>query len=326
MRRLTVTSTLTLCFLIVWAIGASCAATNVALNATVTLHGAPFFENGWGGGLVVSPDTIVDAVFFPRHHQWDQGPGWWDSHDGQERYITIDLEGVFRIESFIVQADDNDAYILYYWDIYENTWKVAWNVPNYDVYPDPLNWGMQTRPNPSDNTERYNLSAPIVTNALKFEGNLNDSDRYFSVSEIQAYGERLVPVDIKPQSCPNPLNVTAKGVLPAAILGTENFDVTQIDFSTVALEGVHPLRWTMEDVATPFEPYIGKEVKCDCTTNGPDGYMDLTLKFDIQEVVAELGDVHDGEVRVLKLTGNLKEEFGGTPIIGEDVVVILKKK
>jgi hypothetical protein len=29
---------------------------------------------------------------------------------------------------------------------------------------------------------------------------------------------------------------------------------------------------------------------------------------------------------VVTLTGNLKEEFGGTPITGEDVVRILKKK
>ena len=34
-----------------------------------------------------------------------------------------------------------------------------------------------------------------------------------------------VPIDIKPQSCPNPLNVNSKGVLPVAILGTDTFDV-----------------------------------------------------------------------------------------------------
>lgn len=134
-----------------------------------------------------------------------------------------------------------------------------------------------------------------------------------------------VPLDIKPQSCPNPLNVKSKGVLPAAILGTADFDVSQVDPATVQLEGVSPLRWAMEDVATPFEPYTGKE-GCDaCTTEGPDDYMDLTLKFDKQAIVAALGDVSDGQCLVLHLTGNLKEEFGGTAIVGEDVVWILKK-
>jgi len=141
-----------------------------------------------------------------------------------------------------------------------------------------------------------------------------------------AQEEVPVPVDIKPESCPNPLNVKSKGVLPVAILGTEDFDVTQIDPATIELEGVAPLRWDLEDVATPYEPFVGKE-DCmeDCIIDGPDGFLDLTLKFDTQEVVDALGEVFDGECLPLTLTGNLSEEFGGTPIVGEDVVLILKK-
>ena len=136
----------------------------------------------------------------------------------------------------------------------------------------------------------------------------------------------LVPVDIKPQSCPNPLNVNDNGVLPVAILGTEDFDVTKVDPASVRLEEVAPLRWALEDVVTPFEPYTGKE-DCfeDCTTKGPDDFMDLTLKFSEQEVISALGDVSDGDCLVLHLTGNLKEEYGGSPFVGEDVVLILKK-
>ena len=57
----------------------------------------------------------------------------------------------------------------------------------------------------------------------------------------------------------------------------------------------------------------------------PDGYLDLVLMFDAQELVAALGEVSDGDVLVLHLHGNLKEEYGGTPIAGEDVVRIIKK-
>jgi hypothetical protein len=134
-----------------------------------------------------------------------------------------------------------------------------------------------------------------------------------------------VPVDIKPTSCRNPLNVKEKGVLPVAILGTEDFDVSQVDPATVTLMGVTPLRWAMEDVATPYEPYLGKQDAYDCTTDGPDGFMDLTFKFKTQEVIAALGEVNGGDVLVIPLTGFLTEEFGGTPIVGEDVIVILKK-
>jgi hypothetical protein len=134
-----------------------------------------------------------------------------------------------------------------------------------------------------------------------------------------------VPVDIKPTSCRNPINTKDKGVQPVAILGTEDFDVTQVDPATVLLMGVAPLRWAYEDVATPYEPYIGKEGAFACTTEGPDGYLDLVFHFDTQELVEALGEVADGDVIVIPLTGNLSEEFGGTPIVGEDVVVILKK-
>lgn len=136
-----------------------------------------------------------------------------------------------------------------------------------------------------------------------------------------------VPVDIKPTSCQNPLNTTEKGVLPVAILGFEDFDVSMIDPASVRLlDGVAPLRWAYEDVATPYEPFLGKEGAFDCTEEGPDGYMDLTFKFKSQEVVAALGDVADGDVLVIPLSGFLLEEFGGTPIVGEDVIVILQKK
>ncbi|MFQ5907633.1 MAG: hypothetical protein ACE5JE_02215 [Thermoplasmata archaeon] len=131
-----------------------------------------------------------------------------------------------------------------------------------------------------------------------------------------------VPVDIRPGSCRNPLNVKSQGVLPVAILGTGDFDVSQIDPSTVELEGISPLRWSMEDVATPYEPYMGKEDAFDCTTDGPDGFFDLTLKFSTQAIVGVLGEVFDGDVLVLGLHG---EHWDGTSFDGEDVVVILKK-
>ena len=135
-----------------------------------------------------------------------------------------------------------------------------------------------------------------------------------------------VSVDIRPQTCPNPINTGIKGVLPVAILGTDDLDVTQIDPATVRLSDVAPLRWSLSDESTPFIPMVGKENCEDCNELGPDGYLDLTLKFNPLDVLATLGGVNDGDCIVLTLTGSLKEEFGSTPIIGEDVVVILKKR
>lgn len=134
-----------------------------------------------------------------------------------------------------------------------------------------------------------------------------------------------VAVDIKPTSCPNPLNVKDPGVFSVAIVGTEDFDVSKVDPQSVTLAGVPPLRWSLEDVCTPYLPLLGKEDQLACTESGPDGRLDLTLKFDVHEVTEALGNVVDREVLTLSLTGNLSEAHGGAPILGEDVVVIVKR-
>ena len=132
-----------------------------------------------------------------------------------------------------------------------------------------------------------------------------------------------VSLDIKPRSCPNRLNTKSRLFISAAILGSEYFDVSEVDISSVRVEGVEPLRWSFKDVATPFLPMVGK-IDCyeDCNDLGPDGFMDLTLKFDTQAIVKALGEVEDGQCLTLQLTGNL---YDGTPIVGEDVVVIIKR-
>jgi hypothetical protein len=129
-------------------------------------------------------------------------------------------------------------------------------------------------------------------------------------------------VDIKPQSCPNPINVGANGILPVAILGTSSFDVTTVDPSSVRLQGVSPLRSALEDVATPFTGALVSATSC--TTAGADGFTDLVLFFDKPAVSAALGPVTNGQVLVLTLTGNLLPSFGGTAISGQDVVVVNK--
>jgi hypothetical protein len=132
-------------------------------------------------------------------------------------------------------------------------------------------------------------------------------------------GGFAVYFDIKPGSCPNPLNVKSSGVLPAAVLGTENFDVMTIDLTMLRLTlagmngGVMPLRSSYEDVGTPFMGAL-----CDCHELEGDGITDLTLKFDTQEVVTGLGlaSMPEGDVE-LTLTGYL---VNGEPITGADCV------
>jgi len=131
---------------------------------------------------------------------------------------------------------------------------------------------------------------------------------------------QAVPLDVKPCSCPNPFNTTDKGVLPVAILGSDELNVRDIDSASLTLAGVPLLRDAYEDVAAPYEPWIGKVGVEDCTTAGPDGFEDLVLKFRAEQIMAALGPVFDREVVMIELNGFL---FDGTPIVGEDVIRIL---
>ncbi|NIS51734.1 MAG: hypothetical protein GWN00_33020 [Aliifodinibius sp.] len=124
-----------------------------------------------------------------------------------------------------------------------------------------------------------------------------------------------VAVDIKPGSCPNPLNVNSKGVLPVAVLGTEDFDVKAIDVASIRLAGIGPARSSYEDVAAPVSDTNG----CNCITDGPDGFLDLTLKFETKRIVEAVGDVNDGDQVQLELIGVLFDE---TPIEGADCILI----
>jgi hypothetical protein len=135
----------------------------------------------------------------------------------------------------------------------------------------------------------------------------------------------VVPMDIKPTSCPNPFNVkivdepeNAKsnkgGVLPVALLGTEFLDVHDIDPASILLEGVAPIRHGYEDVTTPVYG------ECECTTLGADGYTDLTLKFQVRDLSPILAAYQPGDVVELTLTGQLLD---GTPFETTDCVKVL---
>ncbi len=107
-------------------------------------------------------------------------------------------------------------------------------------------------------------------------------------------------IDIKPGSFPNSINPRSRGNIPVAILGSAEFDVSDVDVSTVMLEGVSPLSaglGAIEDV------------------NG-DGFQDMVFHFDTQAVIAAVG----GCVTEMTQTGDLLD---GTPFSATDSVRIL---
>jgi hypothetical protein len=149
------------------------------------------------------------------------------------------------------------------------------------------------------------------------------SDPVFFVAAIAGTSGAEVAFDIKPGSCPNPLNTHSNGVLPAAILGSAGIKVRNVDPGSIRLAGVRPQKTGFGDVAAPFWPLTGKTGPRSCNTSGPDGNQDLTLKFDTQAIVQALrshfGTLRDGQAVVVPLEAKLLD---GTPVNGEDVVVL----
>ena len=85
-------------------------------------------------------------------------------------HLTISLNQSYVIDSFVVQADDNDTYRLEYWD--GGAWQLAWNIPTQPSF------GLVSRSS--------GALASFTTDRLRFSA--TGGDNYYAVSEIQAFG------------------------------------------------------------------------------------------------------------------------------------------
>lgn len=166
------------------------------------------------------------------------------------------------------------------------------------------------------NCEKINLALDIKPGSCPNPLNMNDPDFYIWEPPDEESGNDLGIDDLNALK-PNPGGpVKKRAVLPAAILGTADFDVSEINPETISLQGVPLLRWNYEDVSTPMPPGVAV---CECNTDGGDGYMDMTLKFDRGNLKEAISGVYDGDVVTLTVAGELKD---GTPFEGTDCIVI----
>ena len=147
---------------------------------------------------------------------------------------------------------------------------------------------------------------------LSLAQNAIEVEFFGSTANLAQATETTAFIDIHPRSCPNPFNPGKNGVFPVAILGTELLDVATIIPGSVSLMGIAPIRTAFEDVSQPA--YLEQ-----CTTAGSDGFMDLTLKFDTQQITAILGEVENGQIIPLTVSAVLLD---GTTITGLDWIII----
>ena len=111
-----------------------------------------------------------------------------------------------------------------------------------------------------------------------------------------------IAIDIRPGNDQNPLNLKSNGVLPVAILGSDDFDVNDIDLSTLSLDGATPKQKGNSENVGSFEDV------------NADGLTDLLLHFDLGELNVA------GSATELTLAGLLSD---GTALTGTDSVRIV---
>lgn len=149
--------------------------------------------------------------------------------------------------------------------------KVYWVVTAPVVYP-------------SSGIRRANLDGSGIETVV---GSLN---RPFGIA-LDLRAPVKAAHDIKPGSCPNPLNAQSEGVTPITLLGTDTLDVINVDLESLSLsraDGVggslRPvLHHHVSDVGTPFYG-----AACECHVLRGDGIADLNMRFSTQEIVQAL--------------------------------------
>jgi hypothetical protein len=120
-------------------------------------------------------------------------------------------------------------------------------------------------------------------------------------------------IDIKPGNEQNNINLKSKGVVPVAILTTDNFDATTVDPATALLAGASPVRWTLEDV-------------------DGDGDTDILFHFDTEKLNLDENSTEATMTAQLKSQNSqmtvmsMQQAGGGTTVTGTDKVKIISSK
>ena len=278
-----------------------------------------------------NPDNPLrnsNAMYFlPTEHEWEKAAYW--NGAALQTYATIASESLHQGDgnngtgwNYHDYDDDYATDPIGPWDVgsgseeLNGTYDMMGNVMEWMESPYAFIYGSY-RPYRGGSFET-GIGALLSTNRATLTRTCESETIGFRVASVPEPTVIKVAVDIKPQACPNPLNVKSKGVLPVAISGSGTVDVYDIDIDSIQLAGVSPLRGNYEDVATP----LVDPIECECSTEGPDGYIDLTLKFEIQAIADALGEAYHGEEFILYLTGYL---YDGTPIEGSDCIIIRRK-
>ena len=178
-----------------------------------------------------------------------------------------------------------------------STWKSA-----IERHPNRFLWGTDMA------LPTWHWDPEVIDMIMKFSrafiGRLDGGvrEKYAYKNAERLLGGCPVPVDIKPGSHPNSINLGSGGTVPVAILSTRSFDATTVDPTTVTLASA-PVQ--LKGKGTPMASLQD--------VNG-DGLLDLVV-----HVSTDALQLNDTDA-VAVLEG---QTFAGAPIKGRDTVRVV---
>ena len=172
--------------------------------------------------------------------------------------------------------------------------------------------------------------------------------------ELSFVPDEVISVDVKPQACPNVINIDMPGPegngngpggpgngsggngsepgghVRAAVLGSATFDVADILLDSVRMqvpvgEGFEEImpeanHTVVEDVSTPYATTFAEPLDAyACHVLGADGFEDASFLFETPEIAELLAGTPEGTVVPLTLTGTM---VGNRTFAGVDLVLI----
>ena len=125
------------------------------------------------GSTATNISAPVDGTRQPEGTQWNNGSFWWDQDSSvNSNQVTweLQLNKKFSINQLKIQADDNDSYLVEYWN--GSGWQSIFNVPAV------FSFGLVTRDSGTFGT--------IHTDRFRFTA--TGGDNYYALSQFEAYG------------------------------------------------------------------------------------------------------------------------------------------
>jgi hypothetical protein len=241
------------------------------------------------GGLIPGVEAFVDRV----RQRWSMIPSQLVGADFiQTAQNNADVSPV-GIEVTVAHGTILHMLVPEHDDLLPFDW-----MNSIDFGADWVNTGAVVGTSWSSPAQIWSTITPLPAGTYTFRG-LPTNLSFYGIAATKV--EQIsVPVDIKPGSDGNPINLGSKGNIPVAILTSDTFDATQVNWETVSF-GPSGAAERHQRVHVKDADY--------------DGDMDVVLHFKTRDTGILCGDTE------ATLTG---ETFSGEKFTGSDVVKIVK--